>query len=105
MIDERGARKLAGKIFGRSPRNILPAITAPLEEVLRTLTPREQFVLELRYGLRDGKPRILDEVAPLIGVTSRERPRQIEAKALRRLRHPTHSRSLRPYIVDNPIEL
>ena len=105
MIDERAARRLVGDIFGISPRNILPAVTGPLEYVLSTLRERERFVLELRYGLNDGAPRRLDEVATLIGVTSRERPRQIQAKALRRLRHATRNRTLKQYIADTPIEL
>lgn len=105
MIDEKGARKLAGDIFGVSYRNILPGIMVCLEYVLSTLPPREQWVLELRYGLRGDRPRLLDEVALVIGVTSRERPRQIQAKALRRLRHPSRSRKLKPFIVDTPIEL
>lgn len=66
-------------------------------EVLSTLNPREQKVLELRFGLRDGRTRTLEEVGKEFGVT-RERIRQIEAKALRKLRHPSRSKRLRDYL-------
>ncbi len=66
-------------------------------EVLESLNPRERRVLELRFGLRDGRSRTLEEVGKEFGVT-RERIRQIEAKALRKLRHPTRSKKLRDYI-------
>ncbi len=68
-----------------------------LEEVLDTLTPRERKVLRLRFGLEDGRARTLEEVGQVFGVT-RERIRQIEAKALRKLRHPTRSKKLRDYL-------
>jgi RNA polymerase primary sigma factor len=68
-----------------------------INEVLSTLTPREQQVLRLRFGLDDGRPRTLEEVGQEFGVT-RERIRQIEAKALRKLRHPNRNRRLREYI-------
>jgi RNA polymerase primary sigma factor len=68
-----------------------------LSEVLLTLTPREQRVLQLRFGLEDGRPRTLEEVGLEFSVT-RERIRQIEAKALRKLRHPSRSRKLRDYL-------
>lgn len=68
-----------------------------LDEVLQTLNPREQKVLELRFGLKDGRPRTLEEVGKEFGVT-RERIRQIEAKALRKLRHPSRSKKLRDYL-------
>lgn len=65
--------------------------------VLHTLNPREQKVLELRFGLKDGRTRTLEEVGREFGVT-RERIRQIEAKALRKLRHPSRSKRLRDYL-------
>lgn len=68
-----------------------------LMEVLETLTEREQKVLRLRFGLDDGRPRTLEEVGKEFNVT-RERIRQIEAKALRKLRHPSRSRKLRDYL-------
>ena len=68
-----------------------------LEEVLGTLTEREQKVLTLRFGLEDGRARTLEEVGREFNVT-RERIRQIEAKALRKLRHPSRSRKLRDYL-------
>lgn len=68
-----------------------------LLEILDTLTPREEKVLRLRYGLDDGKPRTLEEVGKEFNVT-RERIRQIEAKALRKLRHPTRSKRLKEFI-------
>ncbi len=69
-----------------------------IEEVLDTLNEREQRVLRLRFGLDDGKARTLEEVGREFGVT-RERIRQIEAKALRKLRHPQRSKKLRDYLV------
>ena len=68
-----------------------------LEEVMSTLTPREAKVLKLRFGLEDGKARTLEEVGKEFQVT-RERIRQIEAKALRKLRHPSRSKKLRDYM-------
>lgn len=68
-----------------------------LEDVLETLTPREEKVLRLRFGLDDGKPRTLEEVGQVFGVT-RERIRQIEAKALRKLRHPSRSKKLKDFL-------
>ena len=68
-----------------------------LEEVMSTLTPREAKVLRLRFGLDDGKSRTLEEVGKEFNVT-RERIRQIEAKALRKLRHPSRSKKLRDYM-------
>ncbi len=66
-------------------------------EVLSSLTPREKRVLELRFGLGDGRARTLEEVGQVFGVT-RERIRQIEAKALRKLRHPSRSKKLKDYL-------
>ena len=68
-----------------------------LEEVMKTLTPREAKVLRLRFGLDDGKARTLEEVGKQFNVT-RERIRQIEAKALRKLRHPSRSKKLKEYM-------
>ena len=68
-----------------------------LEEVMNTLTPREAKVLKLRFGLEDGKARTLEEVGKEFQVT-RERIRQIEAKALRKLRHPSRSKRLKDYM-------
>lgn len=68
-----------------------------IEEVLNTLNDREQKVLKLRFGLEDGRARTLEEVGKEFDVT-RERIRQIEAKALRKLRHPSRSKKLRDYL-------
>lgn len=68
-----------------------------LEEVLNTLAPREKKVLELRFGIADGRTRTLEEVGKEFNVT-RERIRQIEAKALRKLRHPSRSKKLRDFL-------
>jgi len=86
-------------------RNALPPVDAAskqllkeqIEDVLETLTPREQRVLQLRFGLEDGRSRTLEEVGKEFNVT-RERIRQIEAKALRKLRHPSRSRKLKDYL-------
>ena len=68
-----------------------------LNEVLHTLTPREEHVLKLRFGLDDGRTRTLEEVGKEFNIT-RERIRQIEAKALRKLRHPSRSKRLKDYL-------
>ena len=68
-----------------------------LNDVLKTLTPREEEVLRLRFGLDDGRTRTLEEVGEKFQIT-RERIRQIEAKALRKLRHPSRSKKLRAYL-------
>jgi len=86
-------------------RNALPPVDAAsrqllkeqIDEVLSTLTHREQRVLQLRFGLEDGRSRTLEEVGQEFRVT-RERIRQIEAKALRKLRHPSRSRKLKDYL-------
>ncbi len=70
-----------------------------ISELLLTLTEREEQVIKLRFGLVDGTCRTLEEVGTIFGVT-RERIRQIEAKALRKLRHPSRSRKLKDYLVD-----
>jgi RNA polymerase primary sigma factor len=68
-----------------------------IEIVLSTLTPREHRVLQLRFGLEDGRGRTLEEISEEFNVT-RERIRQIEEKALRKLRHPSRSRNLKDYL-------
>ena len=70
-----------------------------LNEVLDTLTDREENVLRLRFGLDDGKMRTLEDVGKVFNVT-RERIRQIEAKALRKLRHPSRSKQLKDFMED-----
>ena len=68
-----------------------------MQDILDSLSEREREVLALRFGLKDGEAKTLEEVGRHFGVT-RERVRQIEAKALRKLRHPTRSRKLRDYL-------
>ena len=92
--------------FIKDERNMSPEEYATNEmlkdeisEVLLTLTEREEKVIRLRFGLEDGKSRTLEEVGQMFGVT-RERIRQIEAKALRKLRHPSRSKKLKDYMTD-----
>ena len=73
------------------------ALREQLNEVLATLTPREAKVLSLRFGIEDGRPRTLEEVGKEFNVT-RERIRQIEAKALRKLRHPSRNKKLKDFL-------
>jgi RNA polymerase primary sigma factor len=72
-------------------------VQVEIEKVLNTLTPREADIIRLRYGIGVGYPRTLEEVGKIFGVT-RERVRQIEAKAIRKLRHPSRSKQLREYL-------
>jgi RNA polymerase primary sigma factor len=82
-----------------SPANatIHSMLKEQIESALSTLTEREKKILKLRFGIGDGCPRTLEEVGNIFKVT-RERVRQIEAKALRKLRHPTRSRKLRTFL-------
>jgi RNA polymerase primary sigma factor len=101
-IGEEGDSHLGDFIEDRSTMPPVEAASLNLlkdqvEEVLSTLTPRERRVLQLRFGLGDGRSRTLEEVGKEFGVT-RERIRQIEAKALRKLRHPSRSKKLRDYL-------
>ena len=84
---------------GKSPSDTVDslALKNQLGELLNSLTPREEKVLRLRYGLDDGRPRTLEEVGKEFNVT-RERIRQIEAKALRKLRHPQRSKKLKDFV-------
>ena len=77
----------------------LEMLKQQVRNVLGQLTDREREVLEMRFGFGDGRPRTLEEIGQTNGIT-RERVRQIEAKALRKLRHPLHSRRLRDYLAD-----
>ena len=87
-------RKPADELFLTDEEDNLYYLQEKLEEVLDTLAPREKKVLELRFGFIDGREHTLEEVAAEFGVT-RERIRQIEAKALRKIRHPSRSRNIR----------
>ena len=91
---------LLDKGYGRekiSPYQFETLLKEQLMEVLDSLTPREKKVLRLRFGLDDGKARTLEEVGKEFNVT-RERIRQIEAKALRKLRHPSRSKKLKDFL-------
>jgi len=86
----------APTLFDSASRELLKE---QVEGVLMTLSDRERRVLEERFGLKDGKPKTLEEVGRMFAVT-RERIRQIEAKALRKLRHPSRGNKLRDYLGD-----
>ena len=87
--------KVAGPVKRETMQGAL--LQEQLDEVMQTLTEREKKVLALRFGLEDGRSRTLEEVGKEFHVT-RERIRQIEAKALRKLRHPSRSRKLKDYL-------
>ena len=85
------------KVISPSTATTDNIMQSQLEDILSTLTEREETVIRLRFGIGDGYPRTLEEVGNKFGVT-RERVRQIETKALRKLRHPTRSKKLREYL-------
>ncbi len=89
--EEAGFSNVSGST---PPLQLLDDSKAMIDEVLLTLTPREQRIIQLRFGLEDGAGRTLEQVGSEFNVT-RERIRQIEAKALRKLRHPSRSRKLK----------
>ena len=102
--DRRGGRQPPRRLHRGPDSALAPADAASHQllkeqvmDVLDSLTPRERKVLELRFGLEDGRSRTLEEVGREFGVT-RERIRQIEAKALRKLRHPSRSKKLKDYL-------
>lgn len=87
LIDDAFEGSVNDELFAKDTRSAL-------ETVLSTLTPREEMVIRLRFGFKDGRPRTLEEVAKQFCIT-RERIRQIEAKALRKLRHPSRARYIK----------
>lgn len=87
------------RTMGPEEYTTIEMLKEELNGVLKTLTEREARVLILRFGLNDGQPRTLEEVGQIFGVT-RERIRQIEAKALRKLRHPSRSKKLKDFLID-----
>jgi RNA polymerase primary sigma factor len=95
FIEDRGARRADEAVISDNLRD-------QAEALLRTLTPREEKVIRMRFGLDDGSEHTLEEVGARFAVT-RERIRQIEARALRKLRHPSRSRKLRPFLLDSEI--
>ncbi|KKM87294.1 hypothetical protein LCGC14_1270250 [marine sediment metagenome] len=100
---EESHERLLRAIFGEATSPITPVadgvtIGEALQQQLSTLLLRQERVLVLRFGLEDGRSRILEEVGRDLGVT-RARIRQIEVRALHRLRHPTRSRPLRPFFL------
>src|SRR5262249_29159146 len=92
FIEDRGSVSPADAVINITLKEMT-------EQVLNTLRPREERVIKMRFGLEDGTERTLEEVGQVFGVT-RERIRQIEAKALRKLRHPGRSRQLRAFVAD-----
>ena len=91
IVEEAGFSNGSGST---PPQKLLDDSKAMIDEVLLTLTPREQRIIQLRFCLEDGTGRTLEQVGSEFNVT-RERIRQIEAKALRKLRHPSRSRKLK----------
>jgi RNA polymerase primary sigma factor len=100
-IDEEGDSELGDFIENESaaPAEVVSSsiLRDLLQDVLEDLPPREVRILQMRYGLIDGKTYTLEEVGQKLGVT-RERIRQIEVQALSRLRHPAHARKLRDFL-------
>lgn len=94
LLEALGAARLRAAPHVLGEEEVSDELLDVVREVLSSLTPREQEVLVLRYGLEDGRTRTLEEVGRRFGVT-RERIRQIEAKALRKLRHPSRSKKLK----------
>jgi len=90
FIEDRGAVSPADAVININLKEMT-------EQVLNTLTPREERIIKMRFGLEDGTEHTLEEVGQNFGVT-RERIRQIEAKALRKLRHPGRNRPLRAFL-------
>lgn len=110
-IKDKPEARLMGAIFGENDLGYRPYIvvedeskrriglTETIQEVLMTLSFKQRKALELRFGLLDGRSRTLKEVGRELSMVTPERARQIEARALRRLRHPSRSRYLRQFIV------
>ena len=89
LIEDRGVISPSDAVININLRDMT-------QQVLNTLTPREERIIKMRFGFEDGTERTLEEVGQAVGVT-RERIRQIEAKALRKLRHPSRNRRLRAF--------
>jgi hypothetical protein len=102
MINSECASYLLADIFGEPISGRIEPLelkeTETLESVLQTLSEQEQLVLELRYGLKDGRPRRLREISPALGNVTVQRVSQINNKALRKLRHPSRSRRLKDFL-------